>query len=165
MLGAPLSLAAPGYPRVGAGTPLAPSSTLRCRVLQGNMTVVVTYGGDPVPKSPFSVNVAPALQLSKVKVQGLSTSESGRRCGAEGGAPWGGGHHGARGLHGVGAPGWCIWDHQAQEALWGGCGTPTVWGALWGGCTRAQDPHGYGVPHGVGVPQQSVGSPWLWDSP
>uniref|UniRef100_A0A8C3CDT9 Filamin C n=1 Tax=Cairina moschata TaxID=8855 RepID=A0A8C3CDT9_CAIMO len=40
---------------------------------QGNMTVVVTYGGDPVPKSPFSVNVAPALQLSKVKVQGLST--------------------------------------------------------------------------------------------
>ncbi|KAI6060874.1 Filamin-C [Aix galericulata] len=40
---------------------------------QGNMTVVVTYGGDPVPKSPFSVTVAPALQLSKVKVQGLST--------------------------------------------------------------------------------------------
>uniref|UniRef100_A0A8B9I5S9 Filamin C n=1 Tax=Anser brachyrhynchus TaxID=132585 RepID=A0A8B9I5S9_9AVES len=72
---------------------------------QGNMTVVVTYGGDPVPKSPFSVNVAPALQLSKVKVQGLSTSEWGRRCGA------GRGHHGGVGPPrcgvpcGVGAPG------------------------------------------------------------
>ncbi|XP_062435521.1 filamin-C isoform X4 [Rhea pennata] len=40
---------------------------------QGNMAVVVTYGGDQVPKSPFAVNVAPALQLSKVKVQGLNS--------------------------------------------------------------------------------------------
>ncbi|KAM8820778.1 filamin-C isoform 2-T2 [Eudromia elegans] len=40
---------------------------------QGNMAVVVTYGGDQVPKSPFAVNVAPALQLGKVKVQGLNS--------------------------------------------------------------------------------------------
>lgn len=42
---------------------------------QGNMAVTVTYGGDPVPKSPFVVNVAPPLDLSKVKVQGLNSSK------------------------------------------------------------------------------------------
>ncbi|KAB0399723.1 hypothetical protein E2I00_009052 [Balaenoptera physalus] len=42
-------------------------------VQQGNMSVTVTYGGDPVPKSPFVVNVAPPLDLSKVKVQGLNS--------------------------------------------------------------------------------------------
>ncbi|ELW67409.1 Filamin-C [Tupaia chinensis] len=42
-------------------------------VQQGNMAVTVTYGGDPVPKSPFVVNVAPPLDLSKVKVQGLNS--------------------------------------------------------------------------------------------
>ncbi|XP_072858517.1 filamin-C isoform X4 [Pogona vitticeps] len=41
-------------------------------VQQGNMAVTVTYGGDPIPKSPFPVNVAPPLDLSKVKVQGLN---------------------------------------------------------------------------------------------
>uniref|UniRef100_A0A8D2LSH6 Filamin C n=1 Tax=Varanus komodoensis TaxID=61221 RepID=A0A8D2LSH6_VARKO len=41
-------------------------------VQQGNMVVTVTYGGDPIPKSPFPVHVAPPLDLSKVKVQGLS---------------------------------------------------------------------------------------------
>lgn len=45
---------------------------------QGNMAVTVTYGGDPVPKSPFVVNVAPPLDLSKVKVQGLNSSKWGR---------------------------------------------------------------------------------------
>ncbi|XP_059581616.1 filamin-C isoform X2 [Alligator mississippiensis] len=40
---------------------------------QGNLSVVVTYGGDPVPKSPFTVGVAPPLDLSKVKVQGLNS--------------------------------------------------------------------------------------------
>ncbi|XP_026518313.1 filamin-C-like, partial [Terrapene carolina triunguis] len=41
-------------------------------VQQGNLAVTVTYGGDPVPKSPFTVSVAPPLDLSKVKVQGLN---------------------------------------------------------------------------------------------
>nr|XP_033814124.1 filamin-C isoform X2 [Geotrypetes seraphini] len=41
-------------------------------VQQGNMTIAVTYGGDPVPKSPFTVCVAPPLDLNKVKVQGLN---------------------------------------------------------------------------------------------
>ncbi|XP_031754945.1 filamin-C isoform X2 [Xenopus tropicalis] len=41
-------------------------------VQQGTLTVSVTYGGDPIPKSPFNVNVAPPLDLSKVKVQGLN---------------------------------------------------------------------------------------------
>uniref|UniRef100_A0A8D0GPH2 Filamin C n=1 Tax=Sphenodon punctatus TaxID=8508 RepID=A0A8D0GPH2_SPHPU len=41
-------------------------------VQQGNMAVTVTYGGDPIPKSPFPVSVAPPLDLSKVKVQGLN---------------------------------------------------------------------------------------------
>ncbi|XP_067302535.1 filamin-A isoform X1 [Pseudorasbora parva] len=40
-------------------------------VQQGNMGLNVTYGGDPIPKSPFAVAVAPSLDLSKVKVAGL----------------------------------------------------------------------------------------------
>lgn len=44
------------------------------------MAVTVTYGGDPVPKSPFVVNVAPPLDLSKVKVQGLNSSKWGKSC-------------------------------------------------------------------------------------
>uniref|UniRef100_W5NEM8 Filamin A n=1 Tax=Lepisosteus oculatus TaxID=7918 RepID=W5NEM8_LEPOC len=39
-------------------------------VQQGNMGVNVTYGGDSIPKSPFSVGVAPSLDLSKIKVSG-----------------------------------------------------------------------------------------------
>ncbi|XP_074725706.1 filamin-C isoform X1 [Strix uralensis] len=47
--------------------------------VQGPLAVVVTYGGDPIPKSPFPVTVAPPLQLGKVKVQGLnSKAEVGR---------------------------------------------------------------------------------------
>ncbi|XP_020831278.1 filamin-A isoform X1 [Phascolarctos cinereus] len=38
---------------------------------QGNMGVNVTYGGDHIPKSPFSVGVAQTLDLSKIKVSGL----------------------------------------------------------------------------------------------
>ncbi|XP_038668148.1 filamin-C [Scyliorhinus canicula] len=41
-------------------------------VQQGNLLVTVTYGGDQVPKSPFTVSVAPPLDLNKVKVQGLN---------------------------------------------------------------------------------------------
>lgn len=44
-------------------------------LFQGNMMVTVTYGGDQVPKSPFTVNVAPPLDLNKVKVQGLNNSK------------------------------------------------------------------------------------------
>ncbi|XP_046706222.1 filamin-C isoform X2 [Silurus meridionalis] len=38
---------------------------------QGNMSISVTYGGEPVPKSPFNITVAPPLDLSKVRVRGL----------------------------------------------------------------------------------------------
>ncbi|XP_068919898.1 filamin-A isoform X4 [Petaurus breviceps papuanus] len=38
---------------------------------QGNMGVNVTYGGDHIPKSPFSVGVTQSLDLSKIKVSGL----------------------------------------------------------------------------------------------
>lgn len=39
------------------------------------MKVSVTYGGDPIPKSPFTVGVAAPLDLSKVKVNGLENSK------------------------------------------------------------------------------------------
>lgn len=42
---------------------------------QGNMSVTVCHGGDPIPKSPFNIAVAPPLDLSKIKVQGLNNSE------------------------------------------------------------------------------------------
>ncbi|KAI1892165.1 hypothetical protein AGOR_G00130460 [Albula goreensis] len=38
---------------------------------KGNMGVNVTYGGDSIPRSPFSVPVAPTLDLSKIQVSGL----------------------------------------------------------------------------------------------
>ncbi|KAM7367447.1 hypothetical protein PAMP_015347 [Pampus punctatissimus] len=41
-------------------------------VQQGNMSITVCHGGDPIPKSPFNISVAPPLDLSKVKVQGLN---------------------------------------------------------------------------------------------
>ncbi|NWU93714.1 FLNA protein, partial [Upupa epops] len=37
---------------------------------QGPLAVVVTYGGDQIPKSPFPVTVAPPLQLNKVSAYG-----------------------------------------------------------------------------------------------
>ncbi|XP_062318218.1 filamin-C-like isoform X2 [Osmerus eperlanus] len=40
---------------------------------QGNMSISVTHGGDPIPKSPFNITVAPPLDLGKVKVEGLDT--------------------------------------------------------------------------------------------
>ncbi|XP_071657326.1 filamin-A isoform X2 [Patagioenas fasciata] len=40
-------------------------------VQQGNLGVSVTYGGDPIPKSPFTVGVAPSLDLAKIKISGL----------------------------------------------------------------------------------------------
>uniref|UniRef100_A0A671Y2Z2 Filamin C n=1 Tax=Sparus aurata TaxID=8175 RepID=A0A671Y2Z2_SPAAU len=38
---------------------------------QGNMAITVSHGGDPIPKSPFHITVAPALDIGKVKVEGL----------------------------------------------------------------------------------------------
>lgn len=43
---------------------------------QGNMTISVTHGGDPIPKSPFHITVAPPLDIGKVKVEGLDNSKS-----------------------------------------------------------------------------------------
>lgn len=46
------------------------------------MQVLVTYGGDPIPKSPFTVGVAAPLDLSKIKINGLENSkcvDAGRR--------------------------------------------------------------------------------------
>lgn len=39
------------------------------------MTIAVSHGGDSIPKSPFSITVAPPLDLNKVKVQGLNNSK------------------------------------------------------------------------------------------
>ncbi|KAJ4921025.1 hypothetical protein JOQ06_007930 [Pogonophryne albipinna] len=41
-------------------------------IQQGNMSVTVCHGGDPIPKSPFNISVAPPLDINKVKVQGLN---------------------------------------------------------------------------------------------
>ncbi|XP_062856326.1 filamin-C-like isoform X2 [Trichomycterus rosablanca] len=41
-------------------------------LLQGNMSISVNYGGEPVPKSPFNISVAPPLDLNKVRVQDLN---------------------------------------------------------------------------------------------
>lgn len=39
------------------------------------MQVLVTYGGGPIPKSPFTVGVAAPLDLSRIKVNGLENSK------------------------------------------------------------------------------------------
>ncbi|XP_041637158.1 filamin-C-like isoform X6 [Cheilinus undulatus] len=41
-------------------------------VQQGSMSITVCHGGDPIPKSPFNITVAPPLDLNKIKVQGLN---------------------------------------------------------------------------------------------
>lgn len=43
--------------------------------LQGEVTIVVKFGGDPIPKSPFAVGVAAPLDLSKVSVDNLDGSK------------------------------------------------------------------------------------------
>uniref|UniRef100_A0A3B3C261 Filamin C, gamma a (actin binding protein 280) n=1 Tax=Oryzias melastigma TaxID=30732 RepID=A0A3B3C261_ORYME len=40
---------------------------------QGNMAISISHGGDTIPKSPFHITVAPAMDLAKVKVEGLDT--------------------------------------------------------------------------------------------
>ncbi|XP_023808143.1 filamin-C isoform X2 [Oryzias latipes] len=42
-------------------------------VQQGNMSITVCHGGDPIPQSPFSINVSPPLDLNKITVQGLNS--------------------------------------------------------------------------------------------
>ncbi|XP_038164689.1 filamin-B isoform X2 [Cyprinodon tularosa] len=42
-------------------------------VQQGEMTIVVTFGGDPISSSPFTVGVAAPLNLSKISVDGLDS--------------------------------------------------------------------------------------------
>lgn len=42
-------------------------------VQQGEMVITVTFGGDPIAKSPFAVGVAAPLDLSKIKVDGLES--------------------------------------------------------------------------------------------
>lgn len=39
------------------------------------MAITVSHGGDPIPKSPFHITVAPALDIGKVKVEGLDNSK------------------------------------------------------------------------------------------
>lgn len=39
------------------------------------MAISVTHGGDPIPKSPFHITVAPPLDIGKVKVEGLDNSK------------------------------------------------------------------------------------------
>jgi hypothetical protein len=39
------------------------------------MQVLVTYGGDSIPKSPFTVGVAAPLDLNKIKINGLENSK------------------------------------------------------------------------------------------
>lgn len=43
--------------------------------LQGEMTIVVKFGGDPIAKSPFTVGVAAPLDLSKVNLDNLDGSK------------------------------------------------------------------------------------------
>lgn len=41
----------------------------------GPMDVHVLYGGDEIPESPFHVDVAPAMDIDKVRVHGLEDSK------------------------------------------------------------------------------------------
>ncbi|KAL1007835.1 hypothetical protein UPYG_G00092250 [Umbra pygmaea] len=40
-------------------------------IQQGELIIIVTFGGDPIPKSPYTVGVAAPLDLNKVLVNGL----------------------------------------------------------------------------------------------
>uniref|UniRef100_A0A3B3DX68 Filamin C, gamma b (actin binding protein 280) n=1 Tax=Oryzias melastigma TaxID=30732 RepID=A0A3B3DX68_ORYME len=50
------------------------SYTIRYTPVQkGNLSITVCHGGDPIPQSPFRINVAPPLDLNKVIVQSLNS--------------------------------------------------------------------------------------------
>lgn len=63
---------------------LVPTHVLGSLLLQGNMQVLVTYGGDPIPKSPFTVGVAAPLDLSRIKINGLENSKCVKSGGGDG---------------------------------------------------------------------------------
>ncbi|XP_030633099.1 filamin B a isoform X3 [Chanos chanos] len=42
-------------------------------VQQGEMVITVTFGGDPISKSPFTVGVAAPLDINKIEVNGLES--------------------------------------------------------------------------------------------
>lgn len=44
--------------------------------LQGEMTIVVKFGGDPIAKSPFTVGVAAPLDLNNITVDNLDGSKT-----------------------------------------------------------------------------------------
>lgn len=48
--------------------------------MQGELTIVVTFGGDPIAKSPFTVGVAAPLDLNKVNVDNLDGRKSSFSC-------------------------------------------------------------------------------------
>lgn len=87
----------------------------------------MTYGGDHIPKSPFTVGVAPSLDLGKIKISGLDDSTAGGHGaggGGTGGSPEGWGEHS---------------DPLFEEVwVWGGgqsgsCVGNRGWGSLGGG--------------------------------
>ncbi|XP_058480403.1 filamin-C isoform X4 [Solea solea] len=41
-------------------------------VQQGNLSITICHGGDAIPRSPFTISVAPPLDFNKVKVQGMN---------------------------------------------------------------------------------------------
>lgn len=81
----------------------------------------VTYGGDHISKSPFSVAVAPTLDLGKIKISGLedSTCPGVGRFGV-------GGHWGD-----VGAPKGIGGAVGAPQGQIGGLRGTYGWGSLW----------------------------------
>lgn len=100
----------------------------------------MTYGGDPIPKSPFSVGVSPGLDLGKIKISGLDDSK--------------GGLEGFWGVPGVGG----------VLGVWGGSGIGEVWGGARGlggfwrfgvPCPQFQDP----------LPNSEIYAPILGFSP
>lgn len=46
-----------------------------CVCPQGELTIVVKFGGDAIPKSPYAVGVAAPLDLNKVNLDNLDGSE------------------------------------------------------------------------------------------
>lgn len=49
-----------------------------CPPAPGNYTVIVRYGGNEIPQSPIRVPITASVDVSKIKVDGLEPSKSGR---------------------------------------------------------------------------------------
>lgn len=67
-------------PHPSAGFLGLPDSFQRSVCLQGEMAVSVTFGGDPISNSPFTVGVAAPLDLGKVSVDNLDGSKTLSNC-------------------------------------------------------------------------------------